>query len=157
MGAPWKRHWYVNGGVPLTITLKTAVASWVTVRLMGGWMIDGKTDDPPQFVAMMPLLITVPMIVPQPLSVALLEIIRPLAKECVPPRSSSVAAFVPLPTINGDPFATLLFLVRNVPPAKSNCAPELVMRRLSVVTVPSLMLMTNSGAQLLFAGGTFRT
>ena len=43
--------------------------------------LDGGTVAVPQFVAIVPKLVTFPMIVPQPFNVALLEMTRPLAKE----------------------------------------------------------------------------
>ena len=69
-----------------------------------------KTVEEPQLVASVPKLVMLPTIVPQPVTVALLEITRPLAKVNVPPCSCNAAAFTPSPTTNGAPLEQTIVL-----------------------------------------------
>src|SRR5438552_12128416 len=96
----------------------------------------GGTVAPLQFVAMIPLLTVLPMIVPQPVRDALLEMIKPLANECEPPSRCNVDGFVPSPTTNGSPLEITVPAVLSVPPPKTNCPLEFVTIRLSTVTIP---------------------
>src|SRR5216683_422585 len=96
-----------------------------------------------------------PIILPHPVRLALLEMIRPLAKECVPPSRLNVAALLPSPTTNAEPFATAVPLVLRTPPLKTIRPAELVKSRLSVVMVPPLRVRLPLGtltspAPLLF-------
>src|SRR6266700_3485040 len=79
-----------------------------------------------------------PIIVPHPVRLALLEMTRPLAKECIPPSRLNVAALAPSPTTNAEPFATVVPLVLRTPALKTIRPAELVSSRLSVVMVPPL-------------------
>ena len=93
----------------------------------------------PQFVAIVPWLIMLPIMVPHPLSVALLEMISPLENECVPPLKCNVAGVTPSPTTNGALLATVVDFVSSIPPLNMNCPALLVSRRLSVVILPELI------------------
>src|SRR6267143_7079053 len=100
-------------------------------RVMVGWTSVG-----PQLVAMVPWLTMTPLIVPQPSRVALLEIIRLLANEWMPPFRCNFAAATPLPTTNGAPLATIAPLVLSVPPLKMIVPAALVSKKASAVIVP---------------------
>src|SRR6266853_2982947 len=78
-----------------------------------------------------------PIIVPQPVRDALLEMIKPPANECDPPSRCNVDGFVPSPTTNGSPLEMTVPDVFSVPPPKTNCPLEFVTIRLSTVTMPS--------------------
>src|SRR2546430_2289959 len=95
---------------------------------------------PPQFVEIIPRLIILPIIVPQPSRVALLEITNPLAKEWVPPLRWNVAGVMPSPTTKGDPLPPVVLLALRAPPLNRKFPAIFVTRRLSVVTVPPFML-----------------
>src|SRR5947207_4391974 len=107
--------------------------------------MEGAPDAPPQLVEIVPRLMMVPIILPQPLRIALLEMVRPLAKICVPPSSSNVAALTPSPTTKGDPLLTTVLLDRSVPLLKSNWPALLVRRRTSVSIVPPLRVIVPLG------------
>src|SRR5260370_26644367 len=80
----------------------------------------------------------VPMIVPQPTRIALLEMVRPFMKVFVPPVMLNTAAETPSPTTNGLPFATVTFLALRMPAFNANVPAEFVSRRESVETGPPL-------------------
>src|SRR5260221_525028 len=107
--------------------------------------MEGGPETTPQLVAMVPKLRMVPTIVPQPESVALLEIVRPLANTWVPPTSWKVAALVPSPTTKGNALLTVVFRERSVPPLNVNRLALLVRRRLSVSKMPLLKVIVPLG------------
>ena len=92
----------------------------------------GRKPGPSQLMLLVPLLMTSPMTTPQPVSVALGEMMRPSAKTWVPPRNSMTAALVPSPRTKGWPLATVVPLVTSVPPLKISAPVSLVVTRLSV-------------------------
>ena len=85
---------------------------------------------------MLPLLVMGPMMVPQPVTVALDEMTRPLAKLKTPPCNWSVAALTPSPTTNAAPFATVMLLAWSVPRLKANVPKLFVRSTVSTVTEP---------------------
>src|SRR5437867_8012730 len=82
---------------------------------------------------------TVPVIVPLPISDALLRITRVLAKLWLPPPTRiNEAGLEPLPTVKARPLLLVVLLVRRVPPLNSNLPCELVINKRSASICPEL-------------------
>ena len=119
--------------------------------------MNGGEPGPPQLMLLTPLLMTLPMIVPQPVSVALGEMTRPSAKTCVPPRNSITAALVPSPMTKGRPFDTMVPLVKSVPPLKLIAPVWLVSTSASAAMLPASSVNDPPGMLRMAVWSAFET